>query len=1096
MNRHDLAADIVDLPHVEMLEITELSPVEHKYAGKRIEIDNAITPYPQVKEWRQSVSLVLPRILALYDYLREARKRNIVLIRGTPIDPSQSVTLRRKEFFSDEPSRLLFFDVDGAPVNWRDDPEGALRQIVAQMGEPWASTSFVWLYSAGHGLGTETIKKNQKRWIGNITNGKVRVRLAFILDRPINEAEAVALTAIAQANAGFVIDKSVARAVQPNYIRRMYWAKYPGSDPLGEVETIGVIKGECEFATVPDGLAHKARWAKAQGHGSGIADHPDALSAVLGICGDGQIREHLKAAIWHLSKSTPVPPLVTLPAHASTLVRKLNEMITTHEAAISQQMAAKGRSWGDVAGHLNGMGDWAIWVLERGIHAVMPRSKIKLEREERAKERGPSKEEIRDRVRSAIDAADDGETLLPDPPGAGKSTGMRGAGVRDVIEHPGETVVTLVPRTKFGDEQVKDLYRDHPDADVIAKVWRGRDQIDPEFIGPQKHSTKLKKMCWRSEEAKEMERVFVSAKDHLCKKGKERCAFEKLCGVKRQEKAQANLWFAAHELLPHPVPPAFGKVRRIMIDENFLDALTFGTDAKAPFELNLDELKLGPPFDFAGRDHLMDARLALYHALDPLKVPDDPHRGVPVGPEVLQDFIRQPGALTAKYDPAQMFVLEWKGKSRPDIHPSMTEDEIRRLLERAERNLLVYRFAMLWRLIETGGPGRIKIHRGPHGRVIRMVGLKEIADGWNGVPILISSGTADATLLRAIWPNLKCEVEDDWRQLPRPDGVRVIQCVDKALSKTMIAIEGEGLKLEQQIAAARRLYAVVLDRALDYGGQDVGLIVYKSTEVWIRKNCHVPPWLKLAHHGDVAGSNELEDVRALFVVGRSLPNVEAVTLTTEALFGDYIAERAYRVKREGGRIPIVEDTAGNNVILVDRWEHPDPRAERVRRQITEGELIQAIQRARIGLREPDSPLDVFLLTNIALPEIGEVEPVLWDELKTGTDELMMAVGGVWLENVSDAAKAYGGLFTADGLKTSRRRAQAGGVGSFPIGVSIGIEPTPRGCSIFSYQRTGAGAKRARGLSLLPPDEIRPWLEARLGTLAMFEAAPPKAEAAE
>ena len=40
----------------------------------------------------------------------------------------------------------------------------------------------------------------------------------------------------------------------------------------------------------------------------------------------------------------------------------------------------------------------------------------------------------------------------------------------------------------------------------------------------------------------------------------------------------------------------------------------------------------------------MEARLALYRALDKIKVPDDPHRGAPAGPEDLQEFIApQPG---------------------------------------------------------------------------------------------------------------------------------------------------------------------------------------------------------------------------------------------------------------------------------------------------------------------------------------------------------------------------------------------------------------------------------------------------------------------
>ena len=212
-----------------------------------------------------------------------------------------------------------------------------------------------------------------------------------------------------------------------------------------------------------------------------------------------------------------------------------------------------------------------------------------------------------------------------------------------------------------------------------------------------------------------------------------------------------------------------------------------------------------------------------------------------------------------------------------------------------------------------------------------------------------------------------------------------MQCVDRAVSKHAVAIEGEGNELKRRQAAARRLYAAVLAKALTYGGAGrSGVIVYKSTKEWIITNCLVPPWLKLLHHGDVTGSNALQHVRALFVVGRPLASAEAVTRMTEALFGDYIAERDYRIRKKAGRIPIVPDAAGNNVVLVDIWEHPDPRAERMRRQVTEAALIQAVGRARAGLRGPGGALDIHLWTDVPLPELGPVEPVLWDEVAVGT----------------------------------------------------------------------------------------------------------------
>src|SRR5262245_32578492 len=147
--------------------------------------------------------------------------------------------------------------------------------------------------------------------------------------------------------------------------------------------------------------------------------------------------------------------------------------------------------------------------------------------------------------------------------------------------------------------------------------------------------------------------------------------------------------------------------------------------------------------------------------------------------------------------------------------------------------------------------------------------------------------------------------------------------------------------LERRTQGARRLYAAMLMKALEYGGADIGVIVYKSTRKWIEKNCCVPKWLKLLHWGGVTGTNVLQHVRALFVIGRPLASPEAVTQQAEALFGAYIPQRDYVVRRKRGRIPIVPDAAGNNTICVDVREHPHPMAERLRRQITEGAIIQA-----------------------------------------------------------------------------------------------------------------------------------------------------------
>ncbi len=109
----------------------------------------------------------------------------------------------------------------------------------------------------------------------------------------------------------------------------------------------------------------------------------------------------------------------------------------------------------------------------------------------------------------------------------------------------------------------------------------------------------------------------------------------------------------------------------------------------------------------------------------------------------------------------------------------------------------------------------------------------------------------------------------------------------------------------------------------------------------------------------------------------------------EALYGVYIPQREYHETE--GRIPIVPDAAGNNFIEVKKLrKHPHPLGERVRWQVCEGGVIQNAGRARIGLRGPGEPCDLHLWTDLPVPELGPVIPVLWDEVNPGIEGLMLA----------------------------------------------------------------------------------------------------------
>jgi hypothetical protein len=645
-----LEAKIIELAAraAEVLEITELEPAyEGFFAGKCINLNNKISQYPRVSKWRQSVARVPATIAHLFAYLQSARLRNIVLIRGTPGNVERQPTLRRlaglyknedrgDHGFYDEPTKVFPLDIDGVPIAWRADPERAVKAVVAELGEPWASTSFVWFLSATCGLACKTViepkpdgkDEKHKYWTGKRIDGDLRARIMFITDRALDASEAAALTEIAAercAALGAHLDPSVCRTIQPNYIRRPMWMRHPHRDVLGKTPTIGWVRGTHDHLAVPDHLEQTARWAKAQGHGSSIADHPDAGSAVCAIGSDGQLRAHLTAAVQHLLRANPVPDVVSHIDHGYAITDALQDLINRHHETIDCNLEQHRRTWGEVDVHLGGMPDFAVWCLEHPA-SLHRRKTIKLSKSSRnsGHDSHPARQAISERTRRAFalayEAALAGEAscdLIVEPPGVGKSTEIRARAVQLVTERPGETVAILVPRHRLGDEQIAMLHAEHPNANVSAAVWRGRHAWNP-AVGDGRQE----KMCRRSDDAEKVEMKLLNVERSLCKRGRGaktiKCPFHDGCAFQQQKNVEANIWFAAHECAVHEKPRVFGDIGWIIFDEDMLDAIVFGLDSNKPVTLELDALKasLKIPAEKLGNCGLELARQALYRALD------------------------------------------------------------------------------------------------------------------------------------------------------------------------------------------------------------------------------------------------------------------------------------------------------------------------------------------------------------------------------------------------------------------------------------------------------------------------------------------------
>jgi hypothetical protein len=365
-----LVADAIVIPFRPKrpyLNITELEPAGGRFVGKTVARDGTIKQYSSGAWFNQSVATVPATIPSLFRYLRDgARQRNIFLIRGAPANLERKRTRRQiahivhdginrgDHGFVDKPSELFFLDFDGVARQWQADPEGAVKNIVSCLGAPYSDTDFVWFFSSKHGLKLD----QHKAWRGKLSDTDVRVRVAFIAARALNQAEAVALTKALKAGLPELkIDPAVSRLVQPNYIHRPRWQGHLDCDVLGDLPTIGWVQGSAKFLAVPADIKQPTTsWSQGDGN---IASHPDAEAAADAVGGDGSIRSHLMCAIGHMLQANPT-------ANEASVVTELRDMVEQRRGKIEPNLKQHGRKWVEVQNYFpDDMARFATWWIER-----------------------------------------------------------------------------------------------------------------------------------------------------------------------------------------------------------------------------------------------------------------------------------------------------------------------------------------------------------------------------------------------------------------------------------------------------------------------------------------------------------------------------------------------------------------------------------------------------------------------------------------------------------------------------------------------------------------------------------------------------------
>jgi len=232
------------------------------------------------------------------------------------------------------------------------------------------------------------------------------------------------------------------------------------------------------------------------------------------------------------------------------------------------------------------------------------------------------------------------------------------------------------------------------------------------------------------------------------------------------------------------------------------------------------------------------------------------------------------------------------------------------------------------------------------------------------------------------------------------------------------------------------------------------------------------PGVETAHFNAIAGLDLWRAVDLIVLVGRLLPSDRALAKLAGALF-DTVVEGGYRHATKG--IAMRDGTVRAARVL----QHEDEQAELLRAAISDDELIQAIGRGRGVNRTHETPLEVQVLADVALPLLHD-HVLDWPLLKPDLMQRML-LGGIAVDSPADAACLHPQLL-ANEKQAQKAFERAGFKRHFPYKHSY------RDLSLKSaaYRRPGRGRGWTRACWLdASHDEACRALTRALGALAAW-----------
>jgi Primase C terminal 2 (PriCT-2) len=632
----------------------------------------------------------------------------------------------------------------------------------------------------------------------------------------------------------------------------------------------------------------------------------------------------------------------------------------------------------------------------------------------------------------------------------------------------------LVPTHRLGEDVAEYFKREG----LTAKVYRGRDAVDPEIPGNLRYLSKPSqvRMCLEREKVKLATVCGQNIESACCRSQQQRCASYDKCGYQRQLRGdEPDVWIAAHNMLFHP-QKLFKKVAGAVVDETFYPHGLTGMNVRSEDVFTLDDLAAAPeqPSDSA------------IHNLDPAVIGDWRNGFI----EALREH--PPGGLQRDLlvdkvhpdDCTENITREWGVVKSVKFAPRMTENDIAEIKERVPEIRRARYMAGAWRAMrellempEGTVSGRLILEEKNEKSILRHRGVREIVEA-RKVPTLILDATLpNASVLRAWYPQIEVVADIE---VEMPPHVHIRQVLRAPVSQRKL------WGTEKREAVGRNRQAIrryILQRWLEIDRQPMLVICQMELEKWLKES-GLPQGIAVEHYNAISGLDQYKGVRSLVLVGRTIPSPTICEAFAGALTGvqprtvePAMPSSWYDTVIRGIRL------ADGTGIAVEADQHPDPMAEAVRNQICEAELMQALGRARAINRTGETPLQVDILADVVLP-ITVNEVVGWEE---PSEVIEMAIEGIVLTAPKDMAKAWPGLWATERMAKwalNKLKAAGGGAGELRTFSFESLFSLTKMSSALLY--TAATTKFRRAAASFDPRTLpnpRAWLEARLGSLA-------------